>query len=619
MTVPALAEAPVLTSQETLNPSLHDGEFTVKDAYRYARSSAQQWLLSHIFRYKLLLLSVFINAVGNAVGAFMIPFLIGSAFTEFSKPDRDLQRIALYAALIAVSQLIRAIFHLARNASSETVGQRLERNVRDELYTSLLAKSMTFHSMQSVGDIMARATNDVREMNLMMNPGVNLLIGSAMFLLMPLILSPLLHPQLLLVPIAYIIAWAISLRLYSSKLRPATETVRAQFGKMNAGLAEAIDGVETVKGASQEALEVTKFSRATSAFRDAFVRQSDVEARFIPLLLWGIATAAGLLHSLLLYRAGALTSTGQVITYVGYLQMFGFPTWTALFAFSNLSLGLAASKRIYALLEARNDLDANPSGYTERIIGQVTLDHVTFRYPDSDRPALQDVTFAVQPGQVVAIVGQTGAGKSTLTKLINRTYDVTSGRLLVDGVDVRDWQLAALRSQISIIEQDIFLFSRSISDNIRFGKPDASQAEVEDAAKAAQAHDFILSFKDGYETVIGSRGVTLSGGQRQRIALARAFLTNPRLLILDDSTSAIDSATEDQIQRAIHAATQNRTTFLITHRLSQIRWADLIVVLRKGAVIATGKHEELLDTCEPYRNIFVNYDEPRPHTDPVLS
>jgi len=208
------------------------------------------------------------------------------------------------------------------------------------------------------------------------------------------------------------------------------------------------------------------------------------------------------------------------------------------------------------------------------------------------------------PGQTVALVGQTGAGKTSLVKLVNRTYDVTAGQVLVDGVDVRDWNLEALRRNISIIEQDIFLFSRSIAENIAFGDPGAGQEAVQQAARAAQADEFIGTFNEGYATVIGERGVTLSGGQRQRLALARAFLTDPRILVLDDSTSAIDSATEDRIQRAIYAAARGRTTLIITHRLSQIRWADLIVVMRKGRIAAVGKHEDLLKTSEPYRRIF---------------
>jgi ATP-binding cassette subfamily B protein len=223
---------------------------------------------------------------------------------------------------------------------------------------------------------------------------------------------------------------------------------------------------------------------------------------------------------------------------------------------------------------------------------------------NAQEDVLENISFKVKPGQTVAIVGQTGAGKTSLVKLINRTYDATQGQVLVDGVDVRNWNLASLRSQVSMIEQDIFLFSRTVSENIAFGKPDSTQEEIEAAAKFAQADDFIQTFDHGYETVVGERGVTLSGGQRQRIALGRAFLTDPHILILDDSTSAIDSATEDRIQRAIANAARGRTTFIITHRLSQIRWADLIIVLRKGRIAAIGTHEELMKTSEAYSRIF---------------
>ena len=208
----------------------------------------------------------------------------------------------------------------------------------------------------------------------------------------------------------------------------------------------------------------------------------------------------------------------------------------------------------------------------------------------------------------MAIVGQTGSGKSTLTRLINRIFDAAGGQVLVDGIDVRDWNLESLRSQISTIEQDVFLFSRTIAENIAFGAPNATQADIEEAAREAQAHDFIMSFDKGYETEAGERGVALSGGQRQRIAIARAFLTNPRILILDDSTSAIDSATEDRIQQAMYRISQQRTTFLITHRLSQIRWADRILVLKAGEIVDQGTHDELLEKSPDYQRIFARYE-----------
>jgi ATP-binding cassette subfamily B protein len=254
-------------------------------------------------------------------------------------------------------------------------------------------------------------------------------------------------------------------------------------------------------------------------------------------------------------------------------------------------------------MNQENDLDQNLAGFTGVLRGEVEFRDVSFAYPGHG-VVLEGINFKVKPGQTVAIVGQTGTGKTTLVKLINRIYDATQGQVLVDGIDVRQWNLEVLRRNISIIEQDVFLWSRSIAENIAFGKPQATQDEIERAAQAAQAHDFIREFDEGYLTVIGERGVTLSGGQRQRVALGRAFLTDPRILILDDSTSSIDSATEDKIQRAIFMAAQGRTTFLITHRLSQIRWADLIIVLRQGKIAAIGTHADLLRDSVAYQRIF---------------
>ena len=301
-----------------------------------------------------------------------------------------------------------------------------------------------------------------------------------------------------------------------------------------------------------------------------------------------------------------------------------FPTFVSVFSFQLAQLGIASARRILELINTRTDLDANESGVARPIEGMVEFRHVRFGYGAGDQgsageeatealaPApqhvLKDITFSIKPGETVAIVGQTGSGKSTLTRLINRIFDADSGQVLVDGIDVRDWNLESLRSQISTIEQDVFLFSRTVAENIAFGVPDATREDIERAAREAQAHDFIMSFDHGYETEVGERGVALSGGQRQRIAIARAFLTNPRILILDDSTSAIDSATEDRIQQAMYRISQQRTTFLITHRLSQIRWADRILVLKAGEIVDQGTHEELLEQSADYRRIFARYD-----------
>jgi ATP-binding cassette subfamily B protein len=374
---------------------------------------------------------------------------------------------------------------------------------------------------------------------------------------------------------------------------------------VNAGLAEAIAGIEVVKANVQEHFEGNKFTHNARIFRDYYVKQGEVEATYFPMLAFSICWAAGFFHALLVWRSGLIT-LGEVVSFVGLMGGLRFPTSISLFSFDLVQLGIASAKRILEMINAKSDLDRNEQGHSAPMRGEVEFRRVSFGY--DGQPVLRGVSFSAHAGETIAIVGQTGSGKTTLTRLINRIFDVAGGSVCVDGVDVREWTLESLRSQISTIEQDIFLFSRTIAENIAFGRAQATREEIERAAREAQAHEFIMSFADGYDTVIGERGVTLSGGQRQRLAIARAFLTDPRILILDDSTSAIDSATEDLIQRAMRRISQERTTFLITHRLSQIRWADRILVLRRGQLADLGTHEDLMARSVDYRKIFSRYE-----------
>jgi ATP-binding cassette subfamily B protein len=583
-------------------------EFVARTTIKSDRRSPGRFIVSHIGRHPLWAVLMILGALSNAAFAAAVPYFIGQAFTamEQSRPDR-LDVVTAMALAIIVSQLLRMGLQLMRNFSAEVFAQRIERDVRDELYASLLGKSMTFHDSTPVGEIMARVTNDVRELNLMMNPGMNLIVGSGFFLIAPVVGGFLLHPLLAIVPLLFLILYVAAQYDYVRRLAPLGEEQRAAFGKMNARSAETLDGIQVVKGAAQEAREKAEFAQLAEAVRHSYEVYGQMEGRYFATLLLGLALAGALAMGAWLYRSGEIP-IGTLITSIGQIFLFGFPVFTSIQSFSQVALGYASAERILAIINTETDLDQNTGGYGGELRGEIVFEHVNFGYASIGKQVLHDISFRVEPGQTVAIVGQTGSGKSTITKLINRTYDVDSGRVLVDGCDVRAWSLAALRSQISIIEQDIFLFSRSIADNIAFGRPDAPRSDIENAARMAQAHEFIVGFPQGYDTIVGQRGVTLSGGQRQRIAIARAFLTGPPVLILDDSTSAIDSATEDKIQQAIWTASRGRTTILITHRLSQIRWADHIVVLRKGRVVAQGTHTDLLATSEAYRRIFARYE-----------
>jgi len=588
-------------------------EFTVADEYHYNRSDPVRWIISHLLRYKHLIASYMLAAILTNILYAAIPVLTGQAFNIVLQGASARGKLPEIVLILLAVVLVGGCVDLSARFFPELLGKRITRDARAELYLSLLGKSQTFHNRQRVGDIMARAANDMTQLSNMVVPGFDTIFDSFTSLIITITFIGFISPQLLLSPVLFTAAFLVALWYYSRKLNPVSDSMREHFGEMNAGLNEAVTGIEVVKATAQESQEMRKFEQNAGRYRDYYVQNGYVQAWYLPPLLLAIALVGAFLHGLVLLSHNQL-SVGDLVAYMGLMVQLHFPAFISSWSFSLVQLGIAGSERILAILKEETELDENEAGYrggTEGMRGEIVFENVSFSYGST--PALKNVSFHAEPGQTIAIVGQTGAGKSTLTKLVNRIYDTDTGRVLVDGIDVREWSLDALRSQISTIEQDIFLFSRTIAENIAYGLGQrAAQAAIEQAAKDAQAHQFIMSFKDGYETLIGERGVTLSGGQRQRIAIARALLTDPRILILDDSTSAIDSATEDEIQKAIRRLLQGRTTLLITHRLSQIRWADKILVLRRGELIDQGTHAELLERCDTYRRIFAHYDAAPP-------
>jgi ATP-binding cassette subfamily B protein len=581
-------------------------EFTVADEYHYNRSSPARWIASHLLRHKCWLFGFMVLSIAANVLYSTIPLLAGAAFNLVLQRGDVLPQLIMISLCLLLVVLVEGCTDLGARLTSVVVGSRFLRDAREELYISLLGKSQTFHNRQRVGDIMARATNDMSRLLDMVVPAFDTIFDSFTSLASTIVFIALLDAKLLLVPLLFTVAFLISLRAFSRRLAPVSGEMRTQFGLTNAVLNEAVTGIEVVKAMAQEQQETRRFSEQATRYRNLFVENGRIQGFYLPMLVLGVALALAFLHGLYLLALGQI-SLGTLIAFMGLMSNLRYISSISNWSYTLVQLGIASAKRILSLILEETELDENEQGYSQQMRGEIVFEHVTFAY--GAIPVLKDVSFRAQPGQTIAIVGQTGAGKSTLTKLVNRIYDVKSGRVLIDGVDVRDWKLDALRSQISTIEQDIFLFSRSITENIAYGLGQKADAPaIEAAARDAQAHDFIMSFKEGYNTLIGERGVTLSGGQRQRIAIARALLTDPRILILDDSTSAIDSATEDEIQKAIKRVLQGRTTLLITHRLSQIRWADHILVLKRGELIDQGTHEELLTRCEMYQRIFSHYD-----------
>ncbi|MFL5703651.1 MAG: ABC transporter ATP-binding protein [Ktedonobacteraceae bacterium] len=593
------------------------GEFRVAHAYPYNQSRPVRWMLSHLLRYKGRVIGFIVATLLANVCTALIPLLVGTAFDTVLEEQVGQPRLVEIALIMLTIVLGRGLFDLTGRFSIESLSQCVARDAREELYISLLGKSQTFHNRQRVGDIMARATSDIDQLSNMIVPGIDTIFDSFSGVVIPLIFIGILSPQLLLAPLFFTVAFLLALRKYLRELEPVADGMREEFGLLNADLEETIVGIEVVKSTAQENQEKHKFRSVAERYRDYYVQNGRIQARYLPLLLLDIAIAFGFLHGLFLVTRGQL-SVGELVSYIGLLGVLSFPTFISSWSFTLMQLGIAGAERILTLIREETELDENEEGYRAEMKGEIVFEHVSFSY--GPNLVLKNISFRAEPGQTVAIVGQTGAGKSTLTKLVNRIYDVDEGTVLIDGVDVRDWNLEALRSQISTIEQDIFLFSKTIAENIAFGLGQrADRSAIEQAAHDAQAHEFITTFKDGYETVLGERGITLSGGQRQRIAIARALLTDPSILILDDSTSAIDSATEDEIQKAIRRLLQGRTTLLITNRLSQIRRADKVLVLKQGELVDQGTHAELLERCELYLRIFVHSDVTLPQPIGFLS
>lgn len=586
--------------------STHYMEFSPgKDPFEKARRKGpRRWILKHIFHgsNKILFFIVLITTIIASNLSSIIYIIIGNAVSDFLIGNYS--TLGFYTILILLLSVGTPIMRLANYMVREVIAQRMERDCRREFYTNLLGKSQSFHEQQKIGDLMARVTDDVRMLNFLISPALSLIFESFTSLIVPLIYIIVFYPvQLIFAPVLFSIFFLFLLRSYVRKLGPITGRLRGSFGMMNATLNETLSGIEVVKTTVQEAKEMEKYYSKAKLYRDAYIDQGRVQAKYLPILVLSITMTLAFAHAIILNFLNLMT-IGGIIAYYGLIIQLRFPTFISIFVFAIIRLAITSSERLLDLMNRETEIDENIQGITKVIEGKIKFEKVSFTYPDSKKPVLRNISFTVQPGQTIAIVGTTGSGKSTLTKLISRLYDVDDGRILIDNIDIRDYALQSLRSQISFIEQDIFLFSDTIFNNISFGRT-SSIEEIIQVAKEAQANEFVFQFPNQYNSEVGERGVQLSGGERQRIAIARAFLSDPRILILDDSTSAIDSNTEDKIQRAIRNILRDRTTILITHRLSQIRWADLIILLKNGEISAMGSHEELLKSSEEYQKIFI--------------
>ena len=515
---------------------------------------------------------------------------------------------ALYWAigLILVFAVIRGLFAFAQSYMSEKLSQSVAFDFRNELFAKIQHLSFSYHDHNQTGQLMIRATDDVEKLRTFIGQGLLIAVQAVVLLIGALTLLAITNWNLTLTVIAVLPLALVLFMIFGAISQPLFAQVQIKLSALNTVLQENLAGIKVVKAFAREAHEEAKFDRAA----ETLMRQQITLARIFSFLFPVIFLIASLGQAAVIYFGGnqiiANTLTiGEWQKFSLYLVYVFFPIGQLGFIITQMSQASASAKRIFEILDTKNDVTDQPGARPlPPIAGQVEFKAVTFRYFSGGDPVLAEISFTAKPGETVALLGSTGSGKTTIINLIPRFYDASAGQVCIDGYDVRTVKLESLRQQIGIVLQETNLFTGTIRDNVAFGRPDAGDEQVIAAAKAAAAHEFILSFPQGYQTPVGERGATLSGGQKQRIAIARALLLDPRILILDDSTSSVDVTTEVQIQTALDRLMKGRTSFVIAQRISTVLGADQILVLDKGRIVAHGQHADLMEHSAVYADIY---------------
>lgn len=532
---------------------------------------------------------------------------LGISLVQLRDNQSNAETLLINAAiLILIFAVVRGIFSFIQSFMAEQMSQGIAFDFRNEIFTKIQRLSFSYHDRNQTGQLMIRATDDVEKLRLFIAQGLVLIAQAAVLLIGTLIILVLTNWKLTLVVLPVLPIALGAFVLFGKVSQPLFVQAQIKLSALNTVLQENLAGIKVIRAFTREPHEQERFNNAT----DNLYKQMLTIGRTFSLLFPLIFVIADLGQTILLYFAGrqiigASLELGEYQKFSLYLIYVFFPLGQLGFIISLMAQAGASATRIFEILDAESDVKDKPNAITlDKLAGHVEFRDVTFRYFNAGTPVLNRVSFNATPGQTVALLGATGSGKTTIINLIPRFYDASEGAVLVDGHDVRDLALDSLRSKIGIVLQETNLFSGTIRDNIAFGKPDATLEQVIEAAKAAAAHDFIMTFPQGYETPVGERGTTLSGGQKQRIAIARSLLVNPSLLILDDSTSSVDLITEYHIQKALDRLMEGRTSFVIAQRITTVLNADLILVLEKGQVVASGKHADLMENSPLYAEIY---------------
>ncbi|MYL48875.1 ATP-binding cassette domain-containing protein [Halobacillus litoralis] len=485
-------------------------------------------------------------------------------------------------------------------------GIRSVYTLRDELYKKLQRLPFRYYDNAKTGDLMSRLTADVEGFRFFLSVGFSELIRITLLIVLSLSVMFYFSVPLALVTMAAMPFLALVVYRFDRKVHPAFRKIRKSFGMLNTRVQENISGMNTVKSLSRENFEIGRFSNRSEDYRSKFITTSNIWARYFPLMefIGNVSVVA-----LLAYGGSMVMNNtmqlGELVAFFSLVWYILGPLMNLGFVINLFSQAKASGERLLEILEAEEEISEKDAAiHQDRLQGHVTFKDVTLTYVEDDDSALKDISFDAPPGKTMGLIGATGSGKTSITQLITRFYEPEKGEVLVDGRPVQDYGLKSLRKNIGFVLQESFLFSTSIKENIAYGNPDATLEDVIDAAKRAQAHEFIMDMPDGYDTLLGERGMGLSGGQKQRIAIARAILIDPAILVLDDATSAVDMETEFKIQKALQEVMKGRTTFIIAHRISSLKHADEIIVLEDGTVKERGVHEDLLINGGPYQRIY---------------
>ena len=566
--------------------------------------SVYRRVLGYLRTYSKQLLIAYLSMLFATLLNLFVPQIIKDAIDN-GLTTGESRALFVAGGIILGIALVRGVAGFGQFFYGEWLTHRVSYDLRNHFYNSVQSLPFSFHDRTLTGDLMSRATSDISETEQFVGAGLMGLI-STILLLLGVIVAMLLESVQLsllgLIPVPLLIFATIR---FGNTVRPMFNLIQEQMGVLSSTMQESMTGINVVKAFAREAHELAKFDEQNDEWFDRRFELIKTWANNWPLFTFLVAASIFLLlwfggPSAL---AGDIT-VGSLFALISYVLMLGAPVQRLGFLVNLAATAGASAQRVFNIIDTPSEIEEREDALAlDRLDGAVTFEAVHFAYRE-DRPILADISFHAAPGQTVALIGPTGSGKSTVTNLIPRFYDTTSGRVLVDGVDVREAQVQSLRRQIGIVLQDPFLFSQTVAENIAYGRPTAHMDEIIAAAKAVRAHGFITEMPDGYNTRVGERGVTLSGGQKQRIAIARALLTDPRILILDDSTSSVDTETEHLIQEALAVLMEGRTTFVIAQRLLTLKNADQILVLENGRIVQRGTHHELLAEGGRYREIY---------------